>query len=64
MPYIIALLGLMAGSYFWIIHGGATADAMRRLTGQVQARIAAARRFALRRRAGIPFVNSLDKADV
>ena len=64
MPYIIALLGLLAGAYFWIIRARAAADAARDLTGVAQDVMAAARRFGFRRRLNTHPVESLEEPDV
>ena len=64
MPYIIALLGLLAGSYFWILRARAAADATRELTGVAQDVMAAARRFGFRRRTNVHPVESLEEPDV
>lgn len=64
MPYIIALLGLLAGSYFWIIRARAAADATRELTGVAQDVMAAARRFGFRRKTNIHPVETLEEPDV
>ncbi|MFM7445266.1 MAG: hypothetical protein ACKO2N_15405 [Tabrizicola sp.] len=64
MPYIIALLGILAGAYFWIIRARAAADAARDLTGVAQDVMAAARRFGFRRRYNEHPVESLEEPDV
>jgi hypothetical protein len=64
MPYIIALLGLLAGAFIWIIRARAAADATRELTGVAQDVMAAARRFGFRRRLNTHPVESLEEPDV
>ncbi|MCU0827286.1 MAG: hypothetical protein MUE52_07730 [Tabrizicola sp.] len=64
MPYIIALLGLLAGAYFWISRARAAAEATRELTGVAQDVMAAARRFGFRRRHDLHPVESLEDPDV
>lgn len=64
MPYIIALLGILAGAYFWIVRARAAADAARDLTGVAQDVMAAARRFGFRRRYNEHPVESLEEPDV
>lgn len=64
MPYIIAILGLLAGAYFWIIRARAAADAARDLTGVAQDVMAAARRFGFRRKLNTHPVESLEEPDV
>lgn len=64
MPYIIALFGLLAGAYIWVIRARAAADATRELTGVAQDVMAAARRFGFRRKLNLHPVESLEDPDV
>ena len=64
MPYIIALLGLLAGAYFWINRARNAADATRELTGVAQDVMAAARRFGFRRKLNTHPVDGLEDPDV
>lgn len=64
MPYIIAVLGLLAGAYVWILRARAAADATRELTGVAQDVMAAARRFGFRRKTNVHPVESLEEPDV
>lgn len=64
MPYIIAVLGLLAGACFWIMRARAATDATRELTGVAQDVIAAARRFGFRRKTNVHPVESLEEPDV
>jgi len=64
MPYIIAVLGLLAGAYIWIMRARAAADATRELTGVAQDVMAAARRFGFRRKLNVHPVESLQEPDV
>ena len=64
MPYIIALLGLLAGAYFWMMRARAAADAARDLTGVARDVMAAARRFGFRRKLNTHPVESLEEPDV
>ena len=51
MTYIITMLGLMAGCYFWIINAAAVSHAIRKWTGPVRDPATLARRFGFRRTA-------------
>jgi hypothetical protein len=64
MPYIIVVLGLLAGVYFWINRARAAADATRELTGVAQDVMAAARRFGFRRKTNLHPVEALEEPDV
>jgi hypothetical protein len=64
MPYIIALLGLLAGAALWISRARAAADAARELTGVAQDVMAAARRFGFSRKLNLHPVESLEDPDV
>jgi uncharacterized membrane protein len=64
MPYIIALLGLLAGAFIWISRARAAAEATRELTGVAQDVMAAARRFGFRRKLNLHPVESLEDPDI
>jgi hypothetical protein len=64
MPYILAVLGLLAGAYFWVMRARNAVDATRELTGVAQDVMAAARRFGFRRRADVHPAESLEDPDV
>jgi hypothetical protein len=64
MPYILAVLGLLAGAIIWMGRARAAADATRELTGVAQDVMAAARRFGFSRKLNLHPVESLEDADV
>lgn len=64
MPYLIALMGLVIGAYFWIQRARMAAEATQDLAGMAQDVMAAARRFGFRRRHDMHPVESLDDPDV
>lgn len=64
MPYLIALLGLIAGAYFWVNRAKAASNAAQDLVGVAQDVMSAARRFGFRRRYNEHPVDSLQDADV
>lgn len=64
MPYIVAILGLLAGAYFWINRAKATTNAAQDLVGVAQDVMSAARRFGFRRRYNEHPVDSLQDPDV
>jgi hypothetical protein len=64
MPYIIALFGILAAAYIWVIRARAAADATRELTGVAQDVMAAARRFGFRRKLNLHPVESLEDPDI
>jgi hypothetical protein len=64
MPYIIALLGMVIGAYFWIQRARMAAEATNELVGVAQDVMAAARRFGFRRRHNQHPVESLEDPDV
>ena len=64
MPYIVAILGLLAAAVIWVNRARAAADATRELTGVAQDVMAAARRFGFRRRLNLHPVESLDDPDI
>jgi hypothetical protein len=64
MPYIVALLGLIAGAYFWMNRARAAGMAAQDLAGVAQDVMSAARRFGFRRRYNEHPVDSLQDADV
>lgn len=64
MPYVIALLGLIAGAWLWMSRARAAGMAAQDLAGMAQDVISAARRFGFRRRYDEHPVDSLQDADV
>ncbi len=64
MPYIIALLGLVVGAYFWIQRARMAAEATQELVGVAQDVLAAAKRFGFRRKLNLHPVESLEDPDV
>jgi uncharacterized membrane protein len=64
MPYIVAILGLLAGAYFWMNRARAASNAAQDLVGSAQDVLSAARRFGFRRRYNEHPVDSLQDADV
>lgn len=64
MPYILAVIALVAGAYIWMMRARAAAEAARDLTGVAQNVMAAARRFGFRRKLNLHPVESLDDPDV
>jgi hypothetical protein len=64
MPYIIAILGLLAGAYFWLNRARAASQAAQDLVGVAQDVMSAARRFGFRRRYNEHPVDSLQDPDV
>ena len=64
MPYIIALIGIVIGAYFWIQRARMAAEATQELAGVAQDVMAAARRFGFRRRHDQHPVESLEDPDV
>jgi hypothetical protein len=64
MPYILAVLGLLAGAIIWMGRARAAAEATRELTGVAQDVMAAARRFGFRRKLNLHPVESLEDPDV
>ena len=64
MPYLIALLGLIAAAYLWMSRARAAGMAAQDLAGAAQDVISAARRFGFRRRYNEHPVDSLQDPDV
>ncbi len=64
MPFILGLLALIAGAYFWAQRARNAAEITRELAGVASDVAAAARRFGFRRRGNIHPVESLEDADV
>lgn len=64
MSYVIALIGLVIGAWFWIRRARMAAEATQDLAGVAQDVMAAARRFGFRRRHDMHPVESLDDPDV
>ncbi|WP_333815423.1 hypothetical protein [Tabrizicola sp.] len=64
MPYVVALIGIVIGAYFWMQRARTAADAARELTGVAQDVMSAARRFGFRRRANVHPVEALEDPDV
>ncbi|MEZ5796560.1 MAG: hypothetical protein R3D63_03140 [Paracoccaceae bacterium] len=64
MPYIVALLGLLAGAWFWMNRVKAAGNAAQDLVGMAQDVVSAARRFGFRRRYNEHPVDSLTDPDV
>jgi len=64
MPYIVAILGLIAGGYFWINRARNVSNAAQDLVGVAQDVMSAARRFGFRRRYNEHPVDSLQDPDV
>jgi hypothetical protein len=64
MPYIIALLGIVIGAYFWVQRARMAAEATQDLVGVAQDVMAAARRFGFRRKHNLHPVESLEDPDV
>lgn len=58
MSYIIAMLVLMAGCYFWIINAGAVSHAIREWTRSVRDPGTPALRFDRPRKSGVHPVRS------
>ncbi len=64
MPFVIALIGIVIGAYFWMQRARTAADAARELTGVAQDVMSAARRFGFRRKANVHPVEALEDSDV
>lgn len=64
MPYLIALIALIGGAYFWAQRIRGAAQITQELSGVASDVMAAARRFGFRRRGSEHPVESLDDADV
>ena len=64
MPYIVALIGLIAGAYFWMSRARNVGHAAQDLVGVAQDVMSAARRFGFRRRYNEHPVDSLQDPDV
>lgn len=64
MPYILGILALIAGAYFWAQRARNAADMTRELAGVASDVAAAARRFGFRRRVNVHPVEGLDDPDV
>ncbi len=64
MPYIIAVMGLLIGAYFWIQRARMAAEATQDLVGVAQDVLAAAKRFGFRRKLNLHPVESLEDPDV
>lgn len=64
MPYIVAILGLIAGGYFWMNRVRNVSNAAQDLVGVAQDVMSAARRFGFRRRYNEHPVDSLQDPDV
>jgi hypothetical protein len=64
MPFILGILALIAGAYFWAQRARNAADMTRELAGVASDVAAAARRFGFRRRLNVHPVESLDDPDV
>jgi hypothetical protein len=64
MPFIIGILALIAGAYFWAQRARNAADMTRELAGVASDVAAAARRFGFRRRRDAHPVESLEDGDV
>ncbi len=64
MPYILALMALVAGAFFWAQRARNAADVTRELAGVASDVAAAARRFGFRRRGDLHPVESLEDADI
>jgi hypothetical protein len=64
MPYVIALIGLVIGAYFWVQRARMAAEATNELVGVAQDVMAAARRFGFRRKLNLHPVESLEDPDV
>ena len=64
MPFVIALIGIVVGAYFWMQRARTAADAARELTGVAQDVMSAARRFGFRRKANVHPVEALEDPDV
>lgn len=64
MPYIVALIGLIAGAYFWMNRARNVSHAAQDLVGVAQDVMSAARRFGFRRRYNEHPVDSLQDPDV
>jgi hypothetical protein len=64
MPFILSLLALAGGAYFWIIRARNAAEVTRELSGVAGDVMAAARRFGFRRRLNTHPVDSLEDPDI
>ncbi len=64
MPFILALLALIGGAYFWAQRARNAAEITRELAGVASDVAAAARRFGFRRRLDTHPVESLEEAGV
>ncbi len=64
MPYIMALLAIAAGGYFWMNRARNAAYMAHDLADMAQDVLGAARRFGFRRQANIHPVESLEDANV
>jgi hypothetical protein len=64
VPYIVALLALVGGAYFWAMRARAASSAAQDLVGVASDVMAAARRFGFRRKYNTHPVESLEDADV
>ncbi|CAN1573894.1 hypothetical protein MCELHM10_03517 [Paracoccaceae bacterium] len=64
MPYVLAILGMLAAGIFWISRARDAAKATRELTGVAQDVMAAARRFGFRRQENVHPAESLEDPDV
>ena len=64
MPYILSLLAIAVGGYFWLNRARNAAYMAQDLAGMAQDVLGAARRFGFRRQANIHPVESLQEAAV
>lgn len=64
MPFIMGLLAIAVGGYFWMNRARNAAYMARDMAGMAQDVIGAARRFGFRRQANVHPVDSLEDADV
>ena len=64
MPFLLALVAIAAGLYFWTLRARNAAEAARELGDMAADVMSAARRFGFRRRANIHPVDSIDDASV
>ena len=64
MPYLLGLLALIAGAYFWAQRLRAAGQATQEIAGMANDVLAAARRFGFRRKLNTHPVDSLDDPDL
>lgn len=64
MPVLLALLGILAGGYFWMSRARDAANMIDELADAAQTAMGAARRFGFRRQANQHPVDCIEEADL